>query len=129
VDISPQALAESKKSAEVLLQALDKFRLSQREIQTVKFSAEAWPKDPLAPEPPKPEGEVEKDKFQYTGYISMGDKVLAVINGREYQVGEQLESGGFEVLSISPEAVEIQAQGRKDKVRVPYQDPSFFSQR
>jgi len=127
--MTPQQLAESKAAAETQLQALEKIQLSDREIQAVKNAQEPWPRDPLTVRPPDPEAQVDRDKFQYTGYVRVGQLGLAVINGREYQVGEQLESGGFEVVEISPEAVVLQGIVRKNKVRIPYQDPSFFTGR
>lgn len=126
-EMTPQKLADSKKAAESQLQALERIQLSPREIHTVTSAQEPWPRDPLAPKPPEPEAQVDRDKFHYTGFVKVGDHSLAVINGREYQVGEQLESGGFEVVQITPEAVVLQGLMRKNTVRIPYQDPSFFT--
>ncbi|WP_243312410.1 general secretion pathway protein GspB [Fundidesulfovibrio agrisoli] len=127
--LTPQQLADSKKAGETQLQALEKVQLSEREIQAVKSAQQPWPRDPLAVRPPDPEAQVDRDKFQYTGFVRVGQSTLAVINGREYQTGEQLESGGFEVVEITPEAVVLQGIVRKNKVRIPYQDPSFFTGR
>ena len=126
-EMTPQKLADSTKAAEAQLQSLERIQLSAREIHVVTNAQEPWPQDPLAPKPPEAEATVERDKFQYTGYIKLGESHLAVINGREYQVGEQLESGGLEVVEITPEAVVLQGLGRKNRVRIPYQDPSFFT--
>lgn len=129
LEMTPEKLADSRKAAESQLQALERVKLSPREIHAVTNAQEAWPRDPLAPKPPDPEAQVDRDKFQFTGFIRIGDRSLAVINGREYQVGEQLESGGFEVGEITPEAVVLLGVVRKNKVRIPYQDPSFFTGR
>jgi len=43
----------------------------------------------------------------YTGFMQMGDKRLAIINGIEYAVGDELVQGGFIVRSISPRQVII----------------------
>ena len=125
-EMTPQRLADSRKAAESQLQALERVQLSPRELHAVNNSQQPWPNDPLAPKPPDPEAAVDRDKFHYTGFIRVGERSLAVINGREYQVGEQLESGGFEVAEISPEAVVLSGVARKNTVRIPYQDPSFF---
>lgn len=127
--MTPQQLAESKTAGEAQLQALEKIQLSDREIHAVKNAQQPWPLDPLTVRPPDPEAQVDRDKFQYTGFVRVGQMALAVINGREYQTGEQLESGGFEVVEITPEAVVLQGIVRKNKVRIPYQDPSFFTGR
>lgn len=126
-EMTPQQLADSKKAAESQLQSLERIQLSPREIQAVNNAQKPWPRDPLSPKPPDPEAQVDRDKFHFTGFVRVGASSLAVINGREYQVGEQLESGGFEVFEITPEAVVLQGLVRKNKVRIPYQDPSFFA--
>jgi hypothetical protein len=128
-EMTPQKLADSRKAAESQLQALERVKLTSREMHAVTNAQDTWPRDPLGPKPPDPEAQVDRDKFHFTGFIRIGDRSLAVINGREYQVGEQLESGGFEVGEITPEAVVLLGVVRKNKVRIPYQDPSFFTGR
>lgn len=128
-EMTPARLAESQKAAEAQVQALEKIKLQDREIHTIKNAQLPWPGSPFAPKPPEPESQVDRTKFQYTGYIKLGERNLAVINGREYQVGESLDTGGFELVEITAEAVVLQSAGRKNKVRIPYQDPSFFTGR
>jgi len=128
-EMTPAKLAESQKAAEGQVQALELIKLQERESYAVKNAQLPWPGDPFAPKPPDPEAQVDRAKFQYTGFIKLGNRNLAVINGREYQVGESLDTGGFEVLEITAEAVVLQSTGRKNTVRIPYQDPSFFTGR
>lgn len=128
-EMTPERLAESKKAAEGQLQVLDMVKLQEREIRIVKNAQQPWPGDPFVPKPPDPEAKVDRDKFLYSGFIKLGNRNLAVINGREYQIGEPLDTGGFEVVEITPEAVVLKTIGRKDTVRIPYQDPSFFTGR
>lgn len=40
--------------------------------------------------------------FSYSGFISMGNRNLAIIDGQEYGIGESLEPDGFVVKSITP---------------------------
>ncbi len=129
LEMTPARLAETKKAAETQLQALDMIKLQEREIHIVKNAQQPWTGDPFVPKPPDPEARVDRDKFLYSGFIKLGNNNLAVINGREYQVGEPLDTGGFEVVEITPEAVVLKSIGRKDTVRIPYQDPSFFTGR
>lgn len=49
-----------------------------------------------------------KVTFAYTGYIETGRKIMAIINGIEYSVGDTLDIGGYTVKSISPERVVIE---------------------
>ena len=127
--MTEQTMKDNLKAAEDQLQSLDRIKLSPREVHAVTGSQEPWPADPMAPKPPEREAQVDRQQFQYTGFVRVGERSLAVINGREYQVGEQLETGGFEVAQISPEAVVLRSLQRKDEVRIPYQDPSFFTGR
>jgi hypothetical protein len=128
-EMTPEKLADSKKAGEAQLSALERIQLSAREIHAVTGGQQPWPRDPLGPKPPEPEVAVDRDKFRYSGFVRVGARSLAVINGREYQAGEQLESGGFEVLEITPEAVVLQGGPHNGTVRIPYQDPSFFTGR
>lgn len=46
-------------------------------------------------------------RFSYTGFVTMGGKKVAVINGREYEEGEQLETEGYFAEVIQPNKVTI----------------------
>jgi hypothetical protein len=51
----------------------------------------------------------------YTGFLRMGEKKLAIINGMEYEAGDILEPDGFIIRSISPSRVVIAPAGKKKK--------------
>ena len=53
--------------------------------------------------------------FTYSGYIEMEEKKIAIINGMEYQTGEELKTGGWIVLSIYPTRVVIGIKGKQNK--------------
>ncbi|MBU0986869.1 MAG: hypothetical protein KKH68_06405, partial [Proteobacteria bacterium] len=55
--------------------------------------------------------------FTYSGYMETGNQRLAIINGMEYTVGEELEPGGYTVNSISANQVVIGVVGT-DKIIV-----------
>lgn len=128
-EMAPEKLVESRNKAEAALASLELIQATPTEIHAVISARQPWTRDPMAPRPADPESPVERDRFAYTGFLRLGDKLLAVINGREYQAGEQLESGGFVVSSITPEAVELTNVTRRNTLRIPYQDPSFFDPR
>jgi len=48
------------------------------------------------------EGGVGSGKIIYSGYVDSGKKKLAVINGFEYRIGEQLEMEGYVLKGITP---------------------------
>jgi len=67
----------------------------------------------------------QPDNFAYSGYLEAGRKRLAVINGMEYQVGEQLEPGGYVVLSIDPEKVILENMGKHGQITLPFTGEIF----
>ncbi len=50
----------------------------------------------------------------YTGYLMMGNRRFAVIDGSEYTIGEMLEENGYKVVSIHPTHVTI--KGKRDNL-------------
>ena len=46
-------------------------------------------------------------RLKFSGYIKAGDKILAIINGMEYEVGEFLMGEGLFVKSIFPDRVVV----------------------
>ena len=94
-----------------------------RNIAYVLQKAEAkWERDPLIQIEPKTAEEEENSqqpvlpsKMTYSGFLRMGDKRLAIINGMEYEAGDILEPGGFIIRSISASRVVIASPGSKKK--------------
>lgn len=56
------------------------------------------------------------DALIYSGYMTMGEKILAVINNIEYQVGDMVE--GFFLKEIDPMEIVVVKNGRP--ARVPF---------
>jgi len=50
---------------------------------------------------------VQPGDLFYTGYIEQGDVKLAIINGLEYETGEQTEIDGLFVVGIESEHVKL----------------------
>lgn len=94
-------------------------RPSDLELYKIAQAEEEWTADPFYKRPDRPESaasektaddgpQVLKRDFRYSGYVAMGKRRLAVINGMEYAVGEQLEDEGYFVVEISPKRVIIE---------------------
>jgi hypothetical protein len=82
---------------------------------------------PQAPAPP--EARVDrtparpKPNLKFTGYIDMGDRRLAIINGLEYESGDRLDPGGFTIKSILPnKVVMVYTQGEGQPIELPLQE-------
>jgi hypothetical protein len=101
--------------------------LSKEDKYIISKAEAAWKQDPLTTVEltNKPEDEIKRQEVvdtsgpqlnvSYTGFMQMGDKKFAVINGLEYTTGDELEQGGFVVRSITPRQVVIISTGRSKK--------------
>ena len=109
--------------------AMTKDGLSEIDAYIIENISAKWTKDPLlntrkdnkyfsaSSELP----EVLKE-ITYNGYLQMGNRYLAIINGTEYETGEELEKGGFTVGNIYPNRVIIVLRGGKVKHSIPLEE-------
>jgi hypothetical protein len=74
----------------------------------------------LVPAQAKGTAEARSNDFVYSGYLEVNQRRLAVINGMEYVVGEQLESGGYIVKSIDPEKVILEDVSKGGRLTLPF---------
>ncbi|MBU0545217.1 MAG: hypothetical protein KKH97_07755 [Proteobacteria bacterium] len=68
------------------------------------------------------ESAVTKIEFIYSGYLEVGRKRMAIINGIEYNEGEVLDVKGYMLKSVSPSRVLIENRGIGATVKVPLQE-------
>jgi hypothetical protein len=65
----------------------------------------------------------EAAPLAYSGYIKVGTKTYAVVNGMEYAVGDELAEGGYQVKAIDKSFVLLErtdgSTGRRLSRRVP----------
>ncbi|MBW1842012.1 MAG: hypothetical protein JRI75_09495 [Deltaproteobacteria bacterium] len=94
-------------------------------------AASEWKKDPFLPAELNVTSEVSIDEdkviagdinFTYSGYIDMGNRKLAIINGMEYETGEALEQGVYILKRISPIQVVIGVAGGLQEVTLPLEE-------
>ncbi|MDX1708718.1 MAG: hypothetical protein R3274_08975, partial [Desulfobacterales bacterium] len=87
-----------------------KAGLSKQDEYIITRAETKWKQDPLitAELTDKPKDEIDRQKkiiqatgprpnLTYTGFMQMGDKKFAIINGFEYAPGDQLVEGGYAV--------------------------------
>ena len=60
-----------------------------------------------------------KIEFIYSGYLEVDGKRMAIINGMEYREGEDLDTKGYVLKSVSPSSVVIENRGIGATVNVP----------
>jgi hypothetical protein len=106
-----------------------KAGLSKEDKYIISRAESAWKQDPLTTVEltDRPEDEIKRQKQQvvqttgpqlnvsYTGFMQMGDKKFAIIDGFEYAAGDELAQGGFIVRSITPRQVVIVSTDRSKK--------------
>ncbi|MFC1825854.1 hypothetical protein ACFLYZ_00490 [Thermodesulfobacteriota bacterium] len=117
-------------------EVLDKFvtdaavKLKKKDISEVdKYiiarAKDEWPRDPFVRIELPSESELKQELVEasalnttltYSGYMEMGGQKLAVINGMEYMVGDELEPGSYIVKSISATQVVIGIKGTKQTI-------------
>jgi hypothetical protein len=101
--------------------------LSKEDKYIISRAESAWKQDPLTTVEltDRPEDEIKRQQVvdtsgpqldvSYTGFMQMGEKKFAVIDGLEYTTGDELAQGGFVVSQISPNNVVIISTGRSKK--------------
>ncbi len=98
-------------------------KLSKEHVYALQKAQSEWEQDPLVHVKPKMSRE-EKARRQplrldrkiiYTGFLQMGDKRLAILNGLEYEIGDKLESDDLIVRNIHPNHVVIGSPVHKNK--------------
>jgi hypothetical protein len=75
----------------------------------------AWKQDPFMvirkPQAPPAEKSLAKETTRplpamtYSGFLEIGSKRLAIINGMEYEAGDKLSAGGVTIKSVLPNKV------------------------
>ncbi len=112
--------------------ALVKGGVSEEETYIIDKIPVKWTKDPLLNTRKEVAFKPEKEKLDeakkgatsqelgivYSGFLNMGNRNLAIINGIEYEKGEKLPDGGHIVEEIHPNRVVMGMQGSKKKITV-----------
>jgi hypothetical protein len=65
---------------------------------------------------------VEKSKFNYTGYLDMGSKKIAIVNGSEYAAGDALDVDGYVLNGIYPDRIVVHHRENRRTLDIPLQE-------
>ena len=111
-------------SLEIVLQNVDD-RLTESEYTEVEqYSISQmqtpWERDPFYNKESPFHSEIvesstserSSSEYAYTGYVMIGERKMAIIDGHEYQMGEELKSGKFMVTEILPTRVVMKANSK-----------------
>jgi len=133
---------EDNKALNELVAGIDRVitgeGLTQGEQYTLVSAQDEWPQDPFSDVPLDmlEAGDMtdieetvadmqisESDPgFYYSGFLIMGDKRIAIIDGQEYEKGDELKSGLYTVQGIDPEKVAIKDKKGSRVFIVPIRD-------
>jgi phosphatidylserine decarboxylase len=107
---------------------LKKVAASPNENYIITRAEAAWAKDPfyrkIQPAPVK--AAAGSQEIVYSGFVDMGEKKLAVVNGSTYQVGDKLDFGGsFYLKSVEPSRVVIVDKQNQRNIVIKLKDESF----
>jgi hypothetical protein len=65
---------------------------------------------------------VDKSKFNYTGYLDMGSKKIAIVNGSEYAPGDALDVDGYVLNGIYPDRIVVYHRENRRTLDIPLQE-------
>jgi hypothetical protein len=119
-----ESVADLQKFVINVAKKLQQTAPSVTQLHGIEQAGRNWQKDPflesVAPltaelkrsvpvEAPKkaPKLVEKKPDLHYSGYLQMGAKRMAIINGMEYEEGEMLPAAGYFIRSISPKSVVV----------------------
>ena len=100
-----------------------KRSLPKEQVYALQKAQSEWKQDPLIHIQPKISREEKTQrqplkldrKIIYTGFLQMGAKRLAIINGLEYEIGDRLEPDGLIIRNIHPNYVVLGSPVQKNK--------------
>jgi hypothetical protein len=128
----PAAAAEGVNAFIAKVADTIKSAASDSSALVVQKADAAWKQDPFLeirkPPPPRPETAAVKDTARpgslvYSGFIEVGAKRMAIINGMEYEAGDTVNPGGFTVKSVLPTKVLIGSPQREGApIELPLKD-------
>ncbi len=98
------------------------FELTKAEAHSIARAEALWARDIFLSGENLEEEELLGVSFIYSGYLESKGRKMAVINGLEYNEGDEIEPGGYIVRSIHSNKVVIELKGKKQKTVVPLVD-------
>ena len=129
--VAEQTLSDVETFVLGVIAELPLFSLNKTERYTIATAAEPWAGNPFL------QVTLEKDKapeklsatvpepdipLVYSGFIELGDRRLAILNGREYEPGDALDISGYVLQAVYPSHVELKWLDSDDVRVVPLEE-------
>jgi hypothetical protein len=117
--------------------SMSKDTPSPLESHIIKRAEAQWLRDPffarksyrelaLSAEPAQaakaPTPAAQKIRFNYTGYVEIGHKKIAIVNGNEFAKGDALDMEGNVLKDISPSRITIYDKESRRTLEIPLQE-------
>ena len=106
--------------------SLQQGELTDREERVLAAATTQWLRNPLRERPlltPKSESSPLQQPIaplpKYVGFIKIGPQPIAIIDGRDYRLGEAIQGEEFQLSQIYPDHIELLRRGATDPVDVP----------
>jgi len=100
--------------------ALKGNKTSAVDAYIIESAQKIWAGDPFYAGLAVEKTDTEAAAFFYTGYIEHEGERLAIINGVDYRVGEELEIPGYTLIGITPSKAVIEHKESKGEIDVPF---------
>ncbi len=136
VEGSNQKLSEMKKFVIDAATSLSNEYISAADKYIIDQAEKVWPQDPflqsgarLTSEPFEARAEVTVQTVQisYSGFLQTPDTLIAIVNGNEYETGDQLSETGYYVKKISPAKIVLGLENNSDTIVLPLDEPVNMS--
>jgi len=133
---SKQNLSELKKFVVGAATSLSNEYISAADRYIIDQAEKVWPQDPflktgalLTSEPFEASAEVRVQTVQisYTGFLQTSDTLIAIVNGSEYETGDQLNEAGYYVKRILPTKIVLGIENNPDTIILPLDEPVNMS--
>ncbi len=106
--------------------SLQQGELTDREERVLAAANTQWLRNPLRERPLLTQNSESTPLTQYVaplpkyiGYINIGPQPIAIIDGRDYRIGEAIKGEEFQLSQIHPDHIELLRRGATDPVDVP----------
>lgn len=136
IDNSKQNLSELKSFVIGAATSLSNEYISAADRYIIDQAEKVWPQDPflqtgtrLTSEPFEARAEVTVQTVQisYTGFLQTSDALIAIVNGTEYETGDQLNETGYYVKRILPTKIVLGIENNPDTIILPMYEPVNMS--
>jgi hypothetical protein len=131
VAVKGSSSADSAKMMTELATNLKKDDTTEPDAYVIARAESNWEADPffkgvLVSAKDKPAGAAKGPEIVYSGYVDLGVKRIAVINGNPYEIGDKLEiTGAYYLKQIDSTRVVIVDREQSTNITIPLKEEIF----